>query len=136
MDFYKDFQALAKRYHKSVGQAVYWLAVVRCYREYRAMKTHPFGEFPKSIYFRAFVQSFPCCVCGEEPLEDLKGKRTVKSYLVHEGKVGASTGSDYSAVPLCKRCLKDDLAKSIVVASHLAIQNRLFEAYIRSAEGT
>lgn len=128
MDLYKDFQALAKRYHLSVGQAVYKLAVLRRFRETSRMRSYPPGQYPRSLNYRAFVEAFPCCICG--------ASSRVKFHRVHEGAIGGDIGSDYTAVPLCPKCVQDPVARTMVVTLHCAIQNRLFEAYIRSSEGT
>lgn len=128
MDLYKDFQALAKRYHLNVGQAVYKLAILRRFREPCLMRSYPPGQFPRSLNYRAFVESFPCCICLEA--------EQVKFYRVHEGSIGGDVGSDYAGVPLCAKCAQDPLARTMVVTLHCAIQNKLFEAYIRSSEGT
>lgn len=128
MDLYKDFKALAKQHHLSVGQAVFKLAILRRYREPCAMRSYPPGRFPRSYNYRAFVASFPCCICGSST--------SVKSYRVHEGQISKDIGSDYSCVPLCQKCVKDPVACTMVATMHCAIQNKLFESYIRYSEGT
>lgn len=135
MDLYKDFKVLAKQHHMSVGQAVYRLAMIRTYRERSIFRVHPIGKYPLSLNFRAFVEAFPCCVCGTK-LRTYNNAKNIVAVRVHEGVVGSDVGSDYSAVPLCLKCMKDPVAVAIVRGHHCAIQNKLFEAYIRAAEGT
>jgi len=135
VDFYKDFKALAKAHHMSLGQAVFHLAAIRRYREGSNLRVYPPGKYPRSTNFLAFVSAFPCCACGTEERR-YKNGRNIVAVKVRDGVVGVEDGSDYSAVPVCRKCLKDSVALAIVRAHHCAIQNTLFEAYIRASEGT
>lgn len=135
MDLYKDFKVLAKQHHLSVGQAVYRLAMIRTYRERSLLRVNPVGKYPRSLNFVAFVEAFPCCVCGTK-LRKYKNTKNIVAVRVHEGAVGSDVGSDYTSVPVCRKCLKDPVAVAIVRAHHCAIQNKMFEAYIRASEGT
>lgn len=135
MDLYKDFKALAKQHHLSVGEAVFRLATIRRYREASLLRVYPPGRYPRSTNYLAFVAAFPCCACGDSNPR-YKNGRNIQAVKVHEGVVGSVWGSDYSAVPICRKCLKESLALALVRSHHCAIQNLLFETFIRASEGT
>jgi hypothetical protein len=135
VDIYEDFRELAKKYHMNVGQAVFRLALIRRYREPcgHGHATLP-GAFPKSRNYIAFVETFPCAVC-EDSKEKRFGMQNIRAYRLVGNEFMLDKGSDYTAIPLCKKCSRDPLSLAMARAYHCAVQNRLFETYIRYSEG-
>lgn len=129
MDLYKEFVEFAESHNVTPKEALSKIAAIRSFRPETMKPKGKKGKRTRSPYYLRFIEKAPCVFCG--------GVKGVEAMLVKpDGSITVNRASDYSALPICKKCADYQTNRDALVLFHKVLQVRFLQTYLQCIEGT